>query len=137
MPTSMTIAPSLTWLAVISAGLADGDDENLRPARVGGQVLGGDVAKRDGRHLLGQQQGDRLAGDFAGADDDGLGPAKRDARRFDQFDDGQRRAGGDERVAIDDVADVGGIDAFHVLDRVDLILHFRRIEMAAAAAGAA
>ena len=73
MPTSMTTAPSRTWSAGDQAGLADGDDQDVRPPRVGRQVARGDVAERDGGHLLGQQQRDGLAGDLAGADDDRLG----------------------------------------------------------------
>ena len=53
-------------------GLADGDDQDLCPAGVRLQILGRDVAERDGRHLLGQQQRDRLAGDLARPDDDRL-----------------------------------------------------------------
>ena len=87
------------------------------------------MAERDGRHLLGEQQGDRLAGDFAGAHDDCLRAAKRDAGRFDQLDNSKSRAWRDQRVAIDDVADVGGVDAFNILHRIDLILKLRRIEM--------
>ena len=96
---------------------------------VGLQVAGGDVAEGDGGHLLGEEEGDGFAGDFTGADDDGFGAAELDAGGADQFDDRQGGAGGDEGVAVDDVADVGGVDAFDVFDRVDLVLEDGGVEM--------
>jgi hypothetical protein len=45
------------------------------------------------------------------------------------FDHGQRGARGDERVPVDGVADVGGVDALDVLHRVDLVLHLRHVEV--------
>ena len=40
-------------------------------------------------------------------------------------------------MAVDDVADVGGVDAFDVLDRVDLVLKLGGVEVRRAAAGGA
>ena len=64
-------------------------------------------------------------------------PRSGNAGGFDQLDHRQRRAGGDERVAVDDVADVRRVDAFDVLHRVDLVLQLGGVEMLRAAAGAA
>src|SRR4051812_44990445 len=96
---------------------------------MGGDVAGGDVAKGYSRHLLGQQEGDGLAGDLAGADDHALCAAERHAGGFDQFHGGQRGAGGDKRVSVDHVPDVSGVHPLDVLHRVDLVLELGRVEV--------
>jgi len=110
-------------------GLANGDDEHLGALSVTLQIFGGDVAEGDGGHLLGEEQGDGLAGDFRCADDDGLRAAQGMAGGLDQLDDSAGGAGGDEGVAVNDVADVGGVDAFDILYGVNLVLELGWIEM--------
>ena len=105
-------------------GLADGDDDDVGVAGVGGGVLGVNVAEGDRGVAFGEEEGEGAADDAGGADDGDFFAGEVEAGGVDEFDDGECGAGGDDGVAIDDVADVGGVDAFDVFEDVDLVLGF-------------
>ena len=108
--------------------LSDGHHENFGSLRVPGQVLRCYVTERDGCQLFGQEQRDRLAGNFRRANDHRLGALNGDASRLDQLDHGKCSARRDESLAIYDVADIGGIDAFDILHDIDLMLEPLRVQ---------
>src|SRR5690606_1970403 len=53
---------------VDQSGLADGDDQDVRPARVRGEIPGADMADGHRGEVVEQQDRDRLADDLAVAD---------------------------------------------------------------------
>ena len=107
--------------------------------------LGGElVAGNDGGLLPHEEDGDGFADDVARTDDDGEfaaeercrgGLAARAKRRvgsahvFDHADDGQAGAGGERGASVDDVADVGGVDALNVFLGGDEALHLIGIDV--------
>ena len=129
MPTSITTAPGLMWSAPIRCGLPTATT-TMSARRVCGATS-----------RVSMWQSVTVAICSASSSAMGLpaislaptttasAPASVDAGGFDQFDHGQRGAGGDEGVAVDDVPDVGGVDAFDIFHHVDFVLQPRVIQM--------
>ena len=70
IPTSTTTAPGLSIAPVTRPGLPGGDDDDVGPADVAGEVARPRVADRDRRVLLDEQERGRHADDGGAADDD-------------------------------------------------------------------
>ena len=109
-------------------GFADGDDDDVGVFAGGGGVLGVDVAEGDGGVAFGEEHRERSADDAGSTDDSDVGSLEGDAGGVDEFDNGQGGAGGDDGVSVDDVAEVGGVDAFDILEDVDFVLGGLQVE---------
>ena len=80
MPTSITVAPGFTKSGVTMPARADGGHQNVGAAADPRQVARLGVADRDGRVLVQQQHGNRLADDVAAAHHHRFRAGDRDIR---------------------------------------------------------
>jgi hypothetical protein len=106
-------------LAADEAGSADGRDEDVGLARDGRQVACARVADGDGRVGVQEEFGHGVADDVAAADHARARPADGDALTHEQLHDAGRGARDERRPAQREAADVSGVEAVHVLRRVD------------------
>ena len=101
--------------------LADRRHDNVRLPADRRQVPRPGVAQ-DHRGVLLQQEGrHRLADDVAAAHHRGGLPCRRDAAAGQKFHDPRRRAGHERRPPQQEAPHVEGVEAVHVLGRVDLL----------------
>ncbi len=122
-------AARLEHIAGNQARFADGHKHGLGLAGVVGQVARAVVTDGDRGQLLQQMQGHRFAHDFGVADDDHVQPLQGQPRRAQQLDRGQRGTRSQDKIAVDDFADVGGVHAFDILGRVDRHLDLFQAEV--------
>ena len=100
-------------------GTARGGHEDIGGGAELAEAPGPLVAADDGGVATHEEDGDGLADDVAGAHDDAAGALEVDAGGLDHADGGEAGAGGEGAAAVDDVADVGGVDALDVFLGVD------------------
>ena len=84
-----------------------------------GEIAGLVMAHGDCGALGHEQEGDRLANDVGMADDHHFETGKIEACRLEDVDRRHRRAGTEVEFVVDDVADGCGMQALHVLERVN------------------
>ena len=109
----------LDHVALDERGDAGGGDEDVGFLGESGEIGGPLVATDDGGVLAHEHDGDGFADVVAGADNDGDLAAGLDAGVLDHLDDREGGAGSEAGPAVDDVADVGGVDALDVFFRSD------------------
>ena len=87
------------------------------------------MTARDRGHLRQQGHRDRPADDAALPDDHRVGAAHHHAAAADQLGDGQRGARHDDRVVVEQPADVRRAHALDVLVRIDAVLGCRGVDV--------
>ena len=108
--------------------LAHCDDQQVGRLGVDDQVPGLNVASGDGSQFVLQEQGDRSPSDGPLADNDCVHAAGVAFDLVQDLHDGQSGAGGVDGCVVEQQADVGGVDALHVLVGVDVVLNSRGVD---------
>ena len=103
------------------AGMAGGDDHDVGPRDVGGEVARPRVADRDGRVLLDEQERGRHPDDRGATDDDRVAAGDLDPGPAQDLDRGMGRRRQEAVVAEAEQAGVERVDAVDVLGRVDRV----------------
>ena len=98
----------------------DRSDEDVRRARDRGKVLRARVTDRHGCVAFEKEMRHGFSDDVAAANDDGVRPLDGDARVVEHTDAARRCAGAQSRCAEHQMSDVDGMEAVHVLARVDM-----------------
>src|SRR5208282_2470984 len=78
--------------------------------------------------LLHEHHGDRLADDFTAADDDDMGPGRGNLMPYEYLLNAVRSTWQEKWAALDNAADVGGMEGIDVLKRQDRVQNAGRID---------
>ena len=106
--------------------LSDRRDEDIRLTRERGEVFRTRVTECDGRVPLEEQHGHRFSNNVAAPDDDRVCTLHPYPRIFEHTDAARRRAGTQPRRAEKEVSDIHGMEAIHILARIDAAQHLLR-----------
>ncbi len=121
IPTSTTTAPGRSMEPVTRPGTPGGDDHDLGPSDVAGEVAGPRVADGDRGVLLDEQEGRRHPDDGRTADDDGVATLDLDPRPPQDLHRCVGRGRQESVVAKAEQPRVERMDPVDVLGRIDRV----------------